>query len=367
MVKRTTADAPARRKAVPKPKAKGKSAAKTKARSSSNQASSAAGSSSTSKRPAARRQAQSSWACNVCTLINPAALPSCDACGFQRGSELPAASSSSRRSRREDPAAGVLEERRLARYVRHPSAGLCDRIERAFAQRLYLLAMERHTDGSGASFKVMGSTGNVYSVDFGLQPSCDCPDFLKGRGLCKHVLFIWLRVLRVDDDDYRIWQNALLSTELRASVEPVFTRRAKRLLPLADKDVRKTFKKMSRSSASQDAEELEGEKDDRRCRQHIEGEDCPVCFEAMQQAEEESGKLVFCLACGNNFHDDCIHRWQRASSGDCPLCRETWQLPARQVKPGEPLPDPASVATFRRSSSGFGGVYLNLNAVRGRR
>ncbi|CAJ1452908.1 unnamed protein product [Effrenium voratum] len=80
------------------------------------------------------------------------------------------------------------------------SHAFCDRIDRALMQRLYLLQMQRQDGGRGATFKVLGSTGNVYTVDFGIRPGCDCPDFLKGRGLCKHVLFIWLRVLRVPED-----------------------------------------------------------------------------------------------------------------------------------------------------------------------
>eukprot|EP00435_Cladocopium_sp_Y103_P052536 s6_g16.t1 len=49
----------------------------------------------------------------------------------------------------------------------------------------------------------------------------------------------------------------------------------------------------------------------------LEGEDCPVCFEEMSKAEDAAGKLTFCCTCGNNFHHDCIQRWQKASSGSC--------------------------------------------------
>eukprot|EP00930_Biecheleria_cincta_P039643 TRINITY_DN27235_c0_g2_i1.p1 TRINITY_DN27235_c0_g2~~TRINITY_DN27235_c0_g2_i1.p1 ORF type:complete len:117 (-),score=21.81 TRINITY_DN27235_c0_g2_i1:6-356(-) len=110
MVRRTTAEVPVRSKGVPRTKAKGGSATKQKA-------SSAAGSSNPSKRPAARRQAQSSWACSACTLLNPAALSRCDACGCQKGSASPATSSASQSS----CSAGVVQERRLARYVREPT------------------------------------------------------------------------------------------------------------------------------------------------------------------------------------------------------------------------------------------------------
>mmetsp|Transcript_69343 Transcript_69343/g.162324 ORF Transcript_69343/g.162324 Transcript_69343/m.162324 type:complete len:84 (+) Transcript_69343:1880-2131(+) len=46
----------------------------------------------------------------------------------------------------------------------------------------------------------------------------------------------------------------------------------------------------------------------------------------MLMSEEAAGQLVFCWSCGNNFHADCIRRWQQAcsdgSSRPCPLCRQ---------------------------------------------
>lgn len=244
----------------------------------------------------------------------------------------------------------VGDEVRAARFVRSPSIALCDRIDRALGQRLYLLHMQRHPEGPGADFKVLGSTGNVYTVDIGTRPSCDCPDFLKGRGLCKHILFIWLRVLGISEDDYRIWQRALVSSELRSPVEPLFKRRARRALPLARKEVQKAFQQATKQQDGDDEDQ------ERRHRKELEGEDCPVCFEEMSQAEEAAGKLTFCCTCGNNFHHDCINRWQKASSGSCPLCREPWHPASKRVAPGDCLP---VVRKLQRSDS-FGGTYLNL-------
>eukprot|EP00439_Symbiodinium_sp_Y106_P032130 s1128_g3.t2 len=139
------------------------------------------------------------------------------------------------------------KEVRKANFRRQPSIATCDRIDRALEQRLYLLKLERpHAGGAGGLFHVLGSTGNVYTVHIGTKPSCDCPDFLKGRGPCKHILFIWLRVLRLEEDDYRIWQSALLTSELKSAVEPLFKRRAKWALPLAEKEVQDAFRKATR-------------------------------------------------------------------------------------------------------------------------
>merc|ERR1711939_527775 len=169
-------------------------------------------------------------------------------------------------------------------------------IERAQAQRLYLLSADRHPDGIGAAFSVLGSTGNVYKVDFSLTPGCDCPDFLQRGGLCKHVLFIWLRVLRCSSDDPRIWQKALLSQELIDAVQPLFDRKSRRLPSLAGKAVRDAFAKATGSAGDVKSEEDAG---DRRKRQTLEGEECAVCFEAMTEADEARHLLCFCGACGN--------------------------------------------------------------------
>merc|ERR1712008_550782 len=200
----------------------------------------------------------------------------------------------------------------------------------------------------GASFAVLGSTGNVYKVELNLMPSCDCPDFQKGRGLCKHVLFVWLRVLRCSEDDPRIWQKALLSTELKSALQPLFSRRSKRLPSMAGKNLRDAYARAT--GYVEESEDM-----DRRSRQPLEGEDCSICFECMTASEEARHLLSFCCSCGNNFHKDCIQRWQKASDGNCPLCREAWRPPTTSVPPGAPLPQP--VGTGGASHCG----YLNLS------
>lgn len=43
---------------------------------------------------------------------------------------------------------------------------------------------------------------------------CSCPDFGKGN-LCKHILFIYLKVLRVNSGSPLIYQTALITSELQ--------------------------------------------------------------------------------------------------------------------------------------------------------
>lgn len=312
-----------------------------------------------------------SWACMRCTLSNHSATHQCEACGASRDRPADTGTESPRHT---PIARNVLAnarrrpEKRQKRYVKQPSFALDQRIERALNQRLYLLEMSRHEQSVAATFAVLGSTGNVYSVVFSHQPSCNCPDFMRGNCCCKHILFIWLRVLRCAQDDPMIWQNALLTSELESVLEPFFRRR-RRVLPLADKSMRDAYQAAQGRCSGTDTESpsLETESSlPRRCRQALEGEDCPVCFESMTADDESSGLLCFCLACGNNLHRDCIKQWQKASSGECPLCRADWLEPLKHVAPGQPLPAAIAVSrgsSLQKSISGrrgsFGG-YLNL-------
>ena len=53
--------------------------------------------------------------------------------------------------------------------------------------------------------RALGIPGvQVYSVRLADAPSCDCPDFARRQQACKHVLFVYLRVLHAEQDDKRI-------------------------------------------------------------------------------------------------------------------------------------------------------------------
>ncbi|CAM9475269.1 unnamed protein product, partial [Phaeothamnion confervicola] len=106
-------------------------------------------------------------------------------------------------------------EKRAARYRSSCAAGVRDRISRAMSQRMYLI--ERSDESASGAlahrFTVLGSTGNVYEVRIAKGPSCSCPDHGRGN-VCKHILFVFLKVLKVRFDSPLIYQTALLQSEL---------------------------------------------------------------------------------------------------------------------------------------------------------
>jgi len=241
---------------------------------------------------------------------------------------------------------------RSGRY-RRPPVGIDDRIDRALSQRLYLL--ERRDDAStaespSADFMVLGSTGNVYKVQINGCPCCDCPDFVRRQSPCKHVLFVWLRVLRLDPEDPRIWQKRLRPVDIADVLQ---CRRATTSGSgvHAPKDVKKRYDQVMGIGSV----ELGVPSQSNRLRKALDEDECPICYEAMDENEESGGLVTFCSCCGSNLHKDCMARWQKASKkGDCPFCREPFRAPCNHVAPGSALPvAPKSLA---RESMG----YLNL-------
>jgi len=197
-----------------------------------------------------------------------------------------------------------------------------DRIERALTERLYLVS--RHTSEAEKSphnefdvpehqFVVLGSTGNLYTVKINLAPSCSCPDFGKGN-FCKHILFVYLKVLRVPRDSPVIGQRELHSSELLEIVTSV----PDDPTVLADKRVRAEYDKIANPGAASTTDES------RKKQKPVEG-DCPICFDPMLRSDE----IDFCQECGNNVHKGCWQKWSQTKRSmhieeTCVYCRAVW-------------------------------------------
>ncbi|CAI5959494.1 unnamed protein product [Closterium sp. NIES-65] len=203
------------------------------------------------------------------------------------------------------------------------------------------------------NFHVLGATGNVYTVTISQQPSCTCPDYGNGN-LCKHVLFVLLRVLHVDEEDPRVWQRSLLSTELNELLDRIDALERTTLAVaeegeeiLASPAVREQFARIAGGQPGSGALGLTdlnsrneggsqaavGGTGQRPKQRPIEG-DCPICYEPLGGAgagKRGGGKpaeaVVFCQRCGNNVHSDCFSRWKAAKRGGmvtCVWCRAPW-------------------------------------------
>lgn len=244
-------------------------------------------------------------------------------------------------------------EVRAAPFKRSANADIRARIARAVSQRMYMVNQEDLSNELGLcrKYAVLGSTGNVYNIRIERKPSCTCPD-AERKGLCKHIIFIMVKVLQVPQHSELVYQTALLQTELAqifaAAPEPTASVQAKKEVIAAYNksmgiDTGETQEEASSSSAPAPAvvndKKPEG--------------DCPVCFEDMTGGEA----LESCHTCRNYLHKDCLTMWLKIQPTCC-YCRQVWRaFGAAEVKV-------ASAGGFG-AGGGRDEGYINLGDLQG--
>lgn len=211
------------------------------------------------------------------------------------------------------------KEKRLKRFRNTCSTSTQQRIDRAKSQCMYLVRCGTIQDDFQCDFVVLGSTGNVYDVKVGPIPNCTCPDHQKGN-LCKHILFVLLKVMALDAHSHLIYQAAWTSTELQSMFAQMKARFANVSgAVIANQQVQETFSKLSQGIDVEDTTKSGV------ARKAVTDDDCGICLEAMV-AKSES--LTYCRAnCGANFHKTCLDLWlvQEQRNPTCPFCRGVWQ------------------------------------------
>ena len=296
--------------------------------------------------------------------------------------------------RREEAAAGV--EQRPGRE-RTMSRAVMDRVARALAQRLFLVQRRDISRGGGtgcrdekwhAVFAVFGTTGNVYECHVSATPSCTCPDFTgEGRGggrsrgahVCKHLMWVYLRVLGVSRDDPVLCQVALLQSELAAMLAaPTAAQRAS----LAAAAVREAY--VAASGGVRGTEDAAPALATRQPTSGAGGDDdalCPVCFDPIEDPAEKAaaafsvargdsavaadGKVWWCkVGCGGNVHAACMRRWigKSGQAAACPLCRAHWIPQDGSDAAAAPAPDASHApgGAAEACTSPGGTSYVNL-------
>ncbi|KAL9178498.1 hypothetical protein ACHAXT_001836 [Thalassiosira profunda] len=269
------------------------------------------------------------------------------------------------------------QEKRLGRYRSTPTNFVRDRIARAASQRMYLVhrgdVFSSTTNGPSCELAVLGSTGNLYKVTLGRVTSCNCPDARKhamrhrgkssgGSPLCKHILFVFLKVAGLSASDPLAFQAALLTEEVETVLEKI-ARRSGGGGAMANATVRNAFASEHglaevavEEKKAADAKAEEGKEEDGGVKRKspTEQTECLICFEDLstESPEKFATSITFCRgACGSNFHDGCIQKWHASASElarmfrhaddgpKCPACRSPWVdattgKPAAMASPG---------------------------------
>ena len=188
-----------------------------------------------------------------------------------------------------------------------------DRLYRAFSQRMFLVTYK------DAVFAIMGSVGNVYDVSMNnpAKPTCTCPDFLKRKRACKHILFVLVRVHGVPaencDDPDTILNALALGPVLQSDVEAS---------PACKRAYAAAIEGQYAVPQAVEARTIE--------------DDCPICYESIGTSEE---KVHCTVTCGKSLHASCMENYSRfqESHGNpvlCPFCRSPWNITvAAQLAP----------------------------------
>ena len=220
------------------------------------------------------------------------------------------------------------KEKRLKRYRSNCPGPVRQRIDRAKTQRMYLVKCGDIQEDLRCEFVVLGSTGNVYTVSIQRIPSCTCPDYAKGN-LCKHILFVLLKVMSLDPNSPLIYQAAWIESELRAMFGQMLIRfrnvSGAYNNVMANEAVRATFAKLERGDDVEDDDDNNNKDGNHAARKAMEEDDCPICYDPMVKTEA----TTYCRArCGANFHQECIRGWlrQQGQKATCPMCREPWEV-----------------------------------------
>lgn len=215
----------------------------------------------------------------------------------------------------------VETEKRLRRFRTSMSIAIYDRIERALTQRLYLLAMTKSSNEHlQREYKVLGQTANVYTVIISHLPSCTCPDYAKGY-LCKHIIFVLHRVLKVPRNSSLLYQQALVTNELNE----IFSKADEQnndVSIYAEDSIRQAYRvKTGDPNVILPTKIIEQ-------KSITDDDECPICYEKLL---DEQNNILFCsTSCGNNLHKNCFEKWRRAKASlnesiTCPFCRVQWK------------------------------------------
>ncbi|KAJ9103187.1 hypothetical protein QFC21_002610 [Naganishia friedmannii] len=225
-------------------------------------------------------------------------------------------------------------EKRLAKKRNKCPVAVADRAERVKEQRMFMIHRERDLVNLKETCSVLGSTGDVYTVEFGQVPSCTCPDYFKGNQ-CKHIIFVALKVMRISETSELWYQKAYL----RSEIEEIFANAPVNQFnsAQASASVQKAFRKhmgLEPTSAEEDSDKAAADdlRDDEGKRKPVEGDECPICADEMADGGQGANELVYDLGaggCGKSLHKQCFQMWavqesKQGKKATCVYCRHAW-------------------------------------------
>ena len=150
--------------------------------------------------------------------------------------------------------------------------------------------------------------GFANKVCIGNPQSCSCfktRKNTKSDKLCVHIMFVMLKVLRLEEYDSLAWQTALTESEITRLLTEERNR-------IGDIKVRLNHDTMFGKSL-------------------VDSKFCPICHNKFKKATQESNQVECIVQCGRWFHEECVlaysnHMKAERRSIVCPVCKQKWSL-----------------------------------------
>lgn len=196
----------------------------------------------------------------------------------------------------------VPVDKRPGMFRKKAPISVLERADRVRSQRMFMVHQTRDLEHLHATMHILGSTGNVYTVEFGAQPTCTCPDFAKGSH-CKHLIFVALKVLRMPEHGSLWYQKAYNQSELRGIFHSAPPNAFDTVT--APANVQQAFREQFGLAAAPATGTSAGavgagdaERDGDGKRKPVEGDECPICSDEMKDEGRGANELVYDLGAG---------------------------------------------------------------------
>ena len=172
------------------------------------------------------------------------------------------------------------------------------RIERCYTDNIYLIESvpPDSEEDTERTYVIMGHSGHIYNVTISHRPKCTCPDFYLRGNRCKHIYFVLIRIMNIDNVTDKYYSDDDL-TDMFRNIPPI----AQNLM----------YK-------GSDVEINEGKEVEQKFE---EGDICPICLDPLENGKE----LDFCrYSCGKTIHSKCFSMWVKSKGSICVFCRAQW-------------------------------------------
>lgn len=177
-------------------------------------------------------------------------------------------------------------------------------------QNIFLIETITTNKESQKEFAVMGSTGNVYNVNIRNNPICTCPDYMTRGRRCKHIFFILLKVMKINNSDQEEYDDEELRVMFRNI--PQITENL-----LADNHIKEKYKDINSKDYLSESESKESP-----IQKKPVDDDCPICLENLDNGQE----IDYCkYSCGKSIHKICFKMWCKKNKPTCVFCRGEWK------------------------------------------